>query len=80
MDAGIGDYDVEASHRFLGFAEQWAHLRGFRNAGLNRYGPASLRRDRFDDLLRQLFVARVVDDDGRSFGSKFFADRSSDTA
>src|SRR5262245_11329345 len=51
----------------------------FRNVGLNPHGLAALRRDRFDDLMRQLFVARVVDDDGRSVGSKSFADRSADT-
>ncbi len=80
MDAGIGDYDVETSHRSLGFAEQSPHLCRFRNIGPNCYGLATLCRDRFNHLLRQLLVARVVDDDGRSFGSEFFADCSADTA
>src|SRR5258707_798456 len=53
MDAGVGNDDVEAAHRFLGFAEQSPHLRGFRKVSLNPYGFTALRRDRLDDLLRQ---------------------------
>ena len=66
MHAGIGDDDVEFSHRFLGCAEKSLHLGRFGNVGLDGDRLAALRRDRFDDFLRQFFSARVVDDDSRS--------------
>jgi len=80
MDASVGDDDVEAAHRFLGFAEQSPHLRGFRKVSLNSHGFTALRRDRLDNLLRQSFAAGVIDDDCRTIGGQTFGDRPTNAA